>query len=89
MNAELVSTGLRRILIPTVYREDYLLALRALSRNGIAEPYVKMLDRAQRFSSQIDFSSYETACELLTKANAFEESSDARLVVDADHGEPS
>ena len=47
MNAELVHGNRARIIIPTVYREDYLLALRALTRNGNTEPYIRMLDRAQ------------------------------------------
>ncbi len=80
MNAELISTGLRRILIPTVYREDYLLALRALSRNGTAEPCIKMMDRAQRFSAKVDFSSYDAAHDTLEQANAFQEPADARFL---------
>ena len=34
MNAYLTQAGLSRILIPTVYREDYVLPLRALSRSA-------------------------------------------------------
>ena len=79
MNAELVIAGQRRILIPTVFREDYLLALRALSRQMHTEPYVRMMDRAHRFSSKIDFSSYESAFDILTEANAFKEPSEGRL----------
>ena len=80
MNAELVSAGLRRILIPTVYREDYLLALRALSRQRTAEPYIKMVDRAHRFSARVDFSSYDAAHDVLARANAFQEPADARFL---------
>ncbi len=80
MNAELISVGLRRILIPTVYREDYLLAMRALSRNRTTEPYIKMLDRAQRFSARVDFSSYDLAHDILARANAFHEPTDARFL---------
>ena len=80
MNAELVSAGLRRMLIPTVYREDYFLALRALSRQTSAEPYIKMLDRAQRFSAKVDFSSYDAAHDILARANAFQEPADARFL---------
>lgn len=79
MNAELVHAGLRRILIPAVYREDYLLALRAVSRQKHTEPYIKMMDRAQRFSAKIDFSSYKAACDMLTKSDAFKEPNEGRL----------
>ena len=80
MNAELISAGLRRILIPTVYREDYLLALRALSRRTSADPYIKMLDRAQRFSAKVDFSSYDAARDILARANAFQEPADVQFL---------
>jgi hypothetical protein len=43
------------------------------------EPYVTIIDRAQRFSAKIDFSSYEAAIDLLTKADAFKEPSEGRL----------
>ncbi len=78
--AELIRAGLRRILIPTVFREDYLLAQRALSRNRTAEPYVRMMDRAQRFSAKVDFSSYDAAHEVLARANAFHEPAEARFL---------
>ncbi len=38
LNAELVHGKRSRIIIPTVYREDYLLALRALTRQGNTDP---------------------------------------------------
>ncbi len=41
LNAELVHGKRSRIIIPTVYREDYLLALRALTRQGNTDPYIK------------------------------------------------
>ncbi len=78
----MLTTGLRRILIPTVFREDYLLALRALSRNRTTEAYIKMLDRAQRFSAKVDFSPYDAAHEILARANAFQEPMDARFLDD-------
>jgi len=83
MNAELISVGLRRILhTHGLSRGLPPRAPCSLSRNGIAEPYVKMLDRAQRFSSKVDFSSYDAARGFLTRANAFEEPTDARLLDD-------
>jgi hypothetical protein len=54
-------------------REDYLLALRALSRGGKTAPLIKMLRRAQLFSSQMDFTSYDTARSLLQQCHAFTE----------------
>ena len=79
MNAQLISVGLHRILVPTVYREDYLLVLRDLSRQRTVEPYIKMVDRSQRFSASVDFSTYEAAHDFLARANAFQEPADARF----------
>ncbi len=42
MNADLVFAGSSTIIIPTVYREDYLLALRALTRRNRPVPLVEM-----------------------------------------------
>lgn len=53
MNAELSAKGLSRIIIPTVYREDYMGALRKLTRQRIADAYVGMLLRAYEFSSTL------------------------------------
>ncbi|MHB1586378.1 MAG: Fic family protein [Acidiferrobacteraceae bacterium] len=79
LNAELVHSHRARIIIPTVYREDYLLALRALTRQGNTDPYIRMLDRAQDFTARIDFNDYERALAQLRAANAFLEPRDGRL----------
>jgi hypothetical protein len=79
MNAELTSGGLCRIIVPTVLRDDYLLALRALSRSDDADPLVKFMDFAQRFSAEIPLSSYETATAVLTECGAFNEPDGGRL----------
>ena len=71
MNAELISTGESRIIIPTVYREDYLLTLQRFSRSHDPEPYIKMLTQAQAFTASINFSNYQHALNKLKKANAF------------------
>jgi len=81
MNAELVHGKRCRIIIPTVYREDYLLALRTLSREGRTDPYIRMIDRAQEFVSGIGFNDYEQALATLRQCNAFSEPSEAQLVM--------
>ncbi len=80
-NAELLAEGQHRIIIPTVYREDYLLALRSLTRRGRTDPFVRMLDRAQEFVSRIDFQDMDAALATLRTANAFSEPSEARLIM--------
>lgn len=79
MNAELVSTGQCRIIIPTVFREDYLLALKKLSRTNNPDAYIKMVDKAQLFTSSIDFSEYKLARKMLIDSNAFLEPYEGKL----------
>lgn len=79
MNAELISGRQRRILIPTAFREDYLLALRALSRERNPTPLLRTLDRAQAFSAAIEFTELQAALAVLRGCRAFENDPDARL----------
>ena len=79
MNAELVAGGEQRIIIPTVYRDNYLEALRALSRNKITDSYVKMMDFAQKYTNMIDWSNLQTATDMLTRTNAFSEDTNQTL----------
>lgn len=79
MNAELESADECRIIIPTVFREDYLLALRRLSKSNDPKPYIKMLLRAQEFSASIDFSDYQSSIQQLEKCGAFLDPTDGKL----------
>lgn len=79
MNAELVAGGERRVLIPISYREDYLFALRALSRTRTPVPIVRMVDRAQAYTAAIDFTDLREALAVLERTAAFERDPDARL----------
>ncbi len=80
MNSELVYNNECRIIIPTVYREDYLLALRRLSRSKDPEAYIKMLCRAQEFTASINFLVYDLALAQLKKSNAFKEPFEGKLI---------
>jgi hypothetical protein len=71
MNAELVAAGERRIIIPTVFRDDYLGALRSLSRQDAPMPFILTLDEAQRFTASVRWEDYATALDDLTAASAF------------------
>lgn len=79
MNAELYSKGLCSVIIPTVYRDDYLLSLRALTRRSDPKPYVKMLSQAHEFS-HLDFSSYAKIKTDLKARNWFAEPDEARII---------
>lgn len=78
MNAELVKTDQTRIIIPTVFRDDYILTLRKLSRENDPVPYLRMLDKAQKFSRTI-VGSMDFMQDHLEKCNAFKEPDEAKL----------
>lgn len=71
MNAELSAVGQARIIIPTVFRYEYLNGLRALSLSGHAEALLNVCEFAQSWTSAIDFSSVEAARAMLESTNAF------------------
>lgn len=79
MNAEFSAANQFKILIPTVYREDYLLALRKLSRQKDPNSYIRMLEKAQLFSSAINYENYEHALKLLRECYAFLRADEGKL----------
>jgi hypothetical protein len=79
MNHLLSAAGLTRLIIPTVFREDYLLSLKALSNDGHALPYVRMLNTAARFSVALDYASQSHLFAQLNESQALKEPSDGRL----------
>jgi fido (protein-threonine AMPylation protein) len=79
MNAELIAGGQKRIIVPPVYRDDYLLNLKAASNRRRFTGFLRMLDRAQELVNRIDFSDFENAWEELKRANAFALPSESRL----------
>jgi Fic/DOC family len=79
MNLFLTQAGLTRIIIPTVYRDDYISALKAMSSNAHAVPLVRMFARAARFSRWIDMSSKSNAFAALRQSNALDRPNEAKL----------
>lgn len=70
LNAELSAAGECRIAIPLCFRADYLVALRAMSRQGNPEPLLRMADRAQEWASLVDWSTMDGALAQLETTNA-------------------
>jgi Fic family protein len=71
MNAELSSKGLSKIIIPTVYREDYMGALKKLTKQRNADAYIRMMLRSWEFSSYIHDDSLDEMEKYLIACNAF------------------
>jgi hypothetical protein len=89
MNLFLTHAGLTRILIPTVYRDDYLTALSAMSSNAHPVPLRRMFTRTARFSRWLDMSSTANCFAALTRSNAMKRPNEARLTFDEGQPEPS
>lgn len=81
MNAELVKAGQSKILIPTVFREDYMGALKKFTKQRKCDTYIKMLQRAHNFSANVYAEKMDDMQEYLTECNAFIEDLDVILKI--------
>lgn len=77
MNAEYVAGDEQRAVIPTISRNDYLRALRRLSRQDHPDLLVTYLDRVRRWTARINWSTLAVARESLDRTNAFADANDA------------
>ncbi|MGN6084377.1 Fic family protein [Trinickia sp.] len=74
MNAVLSAESNSRIIIPTVYREDYLLPLKRLTNDRDAAPFIRSMVRAQKWTSSFEYGqARERLKAQLKRCNAFEE----------------
>lgn len=74
MNAVLTAAGQCRVIVPTVYREDYLLPLEALSSNSEPRPFVRAMACIQDWSAAFDYQQpRQRLQEQLAACNAFQE----------------
>ncbi|MCU4186322.1 Fic family protein [Acidiferrimicrobium sp. IK] len=72
MNAELTAADQMRTIVPTVFRDDYLGALRRLSREDDPSVLTKALRYANDWTARIDFSDLAGARDQMAATNAFE-----------------
>jgi Fic family protein len=82
MNAELSSQKLAKIIIPTVYREDYMGAIKKLTKLREGDAYIRMLQKAWTFSSQVHQQQFDQMEKFLTQRNAFLTHKEGYLKVD-------
>lgn len=71
MNAELVAETEERLVIPTIFRSNYLSALKALSNVGNPRPLVRTLDFAQRWVAALPWTTLAETESALRETNAF------------------
>ncbi len=79
MNAELVRADQARIIVPTVFREDYILALRKLTRHKDPLAYINVMTKLHQFSDNLYGTDFTELKNYLAACNAYEEPSQAKL----------
>ncbi len=74
MNAELSRTGEARIIIPTLFHEEYVDCQRQLSRLDIPDGHVRALSLIQGWTVAFDYSNIDALITVLKQTNAMERS---------------
>lgn len=77
MNAELASAGEVRVIVPIVYRANYLAALKGATHNRNFGSLIRTLSFARRYTARIDFSSRVTAEADLARTHALDDAHEA------------
>ena len=80
MNAELVKGNVSKIMIPTVYRDDYIGALRRLTRKSDPDAYIRMMERAHEFSENVYGDNRDEMETYLQSCNAFLEDTEGKIL---------
>lgn len=70
MNAELSAVDGCRVMVPLVYRDEYMNALRALSQNRNPTPLRRMIDRAQRWAAAMPWIGRDEVLAQMERTNA-------------------
>lgn len=81
MNAELTTAGLSKIIIPTVFREDYIGSLKQFTNQRTPDAYIRMLFRAWQFSYNIYGENREEMEDVLVRSDAFKEPKHGQLKI--------
>ena len=74
MNAELSVVGACRIIIPTLFREEYLDCLRLLTREHQPAPFITAMQKIQDWTAAFDYQNLDSVIASMTACNAFERS---------------
>ena len=80
-NAELLKSGQSRIIVPTVFREDYLLSLKKFTNQKDPDAFIRVMDKLQHFSNHIFGEDFDILNNYLKAANAYKEPSEGRLII--------
>lgn len=74
MNAELSVVNSCRIIVPTLFREEYLDCLRVLTRDGDPKPLLDGMQRIHEWTAAFDYENLDKVIADMQLCNAFEKS---------------
>jgi len=78
-NAELFKAGLSRIIVPTVYREDYIVSLKKFTNRKDPDTFIRVMDKLQYFSNHIFGDNFVELNNYFKETNAYKEPSEGKL----------
>jgi hypothetical protein len=74
MNAELSVVKACRIIVPTLFREEYLDCLRVLTREGKPKPFLDAMQHIHGWTAAFDYDDLDRVIAEMKSCNAFEKS---------------
>jgi hypothetical protein len=80
-NAELFKSGQSRIIVPTVFREDYILSLKKFTNSKEPDTYIRVMDKLQHFSNTIFGNNFDELNHYFQETDAYKEPSEGRLKI--------
>jgi len=80
-NAELYKSDQSRIIVPTVFREDYLLSLKKFTNRREPDTFIRVMDKLQHFSSNIFGENFDELNSYFKATNAYKEPSEGKLIM--------
>jgi len=78
-NAELFKNGLSRIIVPTVFREDYIMSLKKFTNRKEPDTFIRVMDKLQYFSNNIFGDNFDELNDYFKETNAYKEPSEGKL----------
>lgn len=76
MNAELIAFQQTRIIIPSVFRNEYVSSLKRMTNHRQPEAFIRVMSFGQDFTHSINFDDYATARSQMADCNAFDDPAD-------------
>jgi hypothetical protein len=74
MNAELSVVNSCRIIVPTLFRDEYLDCLRVLTREGNPKPFLDAMQKIHAWTAAFDYEDLDKVIADMKACNAFEKS---------------